>query len=411
MAKLPQQFETAFDTYVVTAVIGEGGAGRVFEVKDSSGKPLALKCLHPYLITTERRKRFKNEIDFNAKHDHRNLIQVLDSGLSTEGTTKTPFYVMPKFPETLRSLLSKKISPDIVLPLFSQILDGLEAAHLLGVTHRDLKPENVLYDNAGQLIVVADFGIAHFEEDIIATAVETKLGTKLANLAYSAPEQRTKGVRIDRRADIYALGLILNEMFTNSLAQGTGFMTIAAVAPPFAYLDALVDKMIQQNPDTRPASIEEIKKELIGRKNEFIALQRLDAARREIVPAAAPNQVSPVNLIGVDWYGQSLVLKLDRAPEPGWIQTFQQLSNVSYIMGTQPSSFQFQGDTARIGIEERNAQTIINQFKPWLGMATHEYQKKLNDLAEREERERRDALTQKIALAEQRERILKSLKV
>jgi serine/threonine protein kinase len=111
-----------------------------------------------------------------------------------------------------------------VLPLFSGILDGVEAAHLLRVTHRDLKPENILCDEKS-LPVVADFGIAHFEEDIIATAVKTPAGAKMANLSYSAPEQRMRGAAVDLRADIFALGLILNEMFTRSVPQGVGYAT------------------------------------------------------------------------------------------------------------------------------------------------------------------------------------------
>ncbi len=62
MAKAPQAFETLSDTYSVTGVIGEGGSGRVFVVKDTSGKMYALKCLFPHLSTTQKRKRFKNEV-------------------------------------------------------------------------------------------------------------------------------------------------------------------------------------------------------------------------------------------------------------------------------------------------------------------------------------------------------------
>ncbi len=144
----PKQFDTAFDTYKVIATIGEGGAGRVFSVSNESGESLALKCLSPDRITTERRKRFKNEIAFCSNYEHRNIIQVLDSGLSIIKSTKCPFYVMPKFPATLRQLLNEGIPREKTLLLFSQILDGIDAAHKMNTFHRDIKPENILYDQS-----------------------------------------------------------------------------------------------------------------------------------------------------------------------------------------------------------------------------------------------------------------------
>ncbi len=183
MAKNPETFETAFDTYHIIGVIGEGGAGRVFEVKTSSGPTLALKCLRPELASTEKRKRFKNEIDFCSENTHPNLIHVLDWGVAEWDGKRTPFYVMPKYAGTLRGLMEKKIASGAVLRAFGQILDGVEAAHLLGVTHRDLKPENILFDPKQGLFVVADLGIAHFEEEIIATAVETKRGERLEGIS------------------------------------------------------------------------------------------------------------------------------------------------------------------------------------------------------------------------------------
>ena len=209
MAKAPKVFETLSDTYAVTGVVGEGGSGRVFAVKDSAGAAYALKCLFPHLVTTQKRKRFKNEIDFCSKQRQPNLIQVIDFGLVAWEGAKVPFYVMPLLPMTLRRLLDQKLPSTRVLPLFSQVLDGVEAAHKLGVTHRDLKPENILYDTEHDRLLIADFGIAHFEEEIIATAVETKAADKLLNIRYSAPEQREKGAPVDLRADIFALGLIL----------------------------------------------------------------------------------------------------------------------------------------------------------------------------------------------------------
>ncbi|MFA7254551.1 MAG: serine/threonine-protein kinase [Candidatus Omnitrophota bacterium] len=409
--KNPKSFETACGDYSVVSVIGEGGAGRVFLVRDHSGKEMALKCLYPELITTERRKRFKNEIDFCQRECHENLIRVIDSGLMICADGKTPFYVMPFFPMTLRALIEKRIPSDKVLPIFNQILNGVEAAHLLGVTHRDLKPENILYDPNRDLIVVADFGIAHFEEDVLATTVETQPASKMANFSYAAPEQRSKGSNVDLRVDIYALGLILNEMFTTKVPHGTGYQKIETVAPSYTYLDSLIEIMIQQSPGARPSNIEDIKKGLIGRKNSFVVLQHLDAKKHEVVLASTPQQFTPIKLKGVDWSKGMLLFELDQVPPRKWIELFQNPSGYSAIYGYGPSAIGFQKNTAMIRIEERLAQQIVNHFKEYLNSANREYQKHLSTEAAQRELEQRRQLEQEIAEAETRGRILKNVKI
>lgn len=409
----PTSFDTAFDAYeVMGAPLGEGGAGRVFSVKNGSNERFALKCLSPERITTDRRKRFKNEIAFCSKYEHQNIIQVLDSGLAIIKGEKCPFYVMPEFPMTLRKLLDQGISRDKVLPLFSQILDGIDAAHKLKAFHRDLKPENILYDPTKNLAVIADFGIAHFEEDIIATLVETKITAKMANLGYSAPEQRIKGSKVDHRADIFALGLILNEMFTGVVPHGTGYKVIASAAPELAYLDPLVERMIQNDPEARPSSIDTIKSELIARGNMFVALQRVDAITKEVVPKFEAGKFDPIKIVSPDWENGRLILELNRMPESGWMQRFQQPSgNWSHIMGSGPEYFQFNGTKASVGASEQSAQQIVDYAKGYVEMANRSYQSDLDMKAKQEEQAYRVKLRQAQATAEARARVVSKLKV
>src|SRR5207253_76696 len=94
-------------------------------------------------LATSRRKRLKNEVLFCQRCQHPNIVQVLDTGSAQVEGEALSFYVMPYYAKTLRSLITPRIAPDEVLPLFSQLLDGVEAAHLSGVHHRDLKPENI----------------------------------------------------------------------------------------------------------------------------------------------------------------------------------------------------------------------------------------------------------------------------
>jgi serine/threonine protein kinase len=185
---------------------------------------------------------------------HPNIIKVEDWGLTEVAGQEVPFYVMPLYSKTLRHLMGDGIDSNTILALFGQILDGIEAAHEQGVWHRDLKPENLLYDPDSRRVVIADFGIAHFAEPLLQTTIETGPQERLANFQYAAPEQRTRS-KVDHRADIYALGLILNEMFTGRLLQGTGHKTIGSIAPSHARLDFAVDRMVRQSPAERPQSI------------------------------------------------------------------------------------------------------------------------------------------------------------
>jgi serine/threonine protein kinase len=412
MSKNPKAFLTAFDQYATIATIGEGGAGRVFEVRDTSGETFALKCLHPDLATTEKRKRFKNEISFCSKNTHPNLIRVLDWGVVDWGDTQTLFYVMPKYAGTLRGSMNAKIPPDQVLRIFGQILDGVEAAHMRGVIHRDLKPENILCTQDKQVYLVADLGIAHFHEDMLATMVETKQGHKVLNIAHSAPEQRTRGGSVDHRADVYALGQILNEMFTGSVPEGTGYDTIGSVSPEFGYLDGLVEQMRQQKPDARPQSIGAIKNELIGQRNDFIGFQELDEKRNEVVRTNIPNAVEPVEIIAGNWDKGVLTLTLNRVPEHDWTIKFRQPGgDFGYMQGIGPTAYAFKGRIVEVAVEARYAQNATDQFKSWSPKATEALQEELVRAAHDKDIEQRRKLAVEIAQAEEKGLVNSKLRI
>ena len=413
MAPKLTTFETPFETYTVAKTIGEGGAGRVYEVTNSSGDVFALKCLAAERITKERLKRFKNEVEFCQRCDHPNIVRVLDMGTTLLGGNKCPFYVMKRYTGTLRTHIGR-LEPSEAIRAFSQMLDGVEAAHLLGVWHRDLKPENVLWNEAERALVVADFGIAHFEEEEIYTAVETKVAARMANFQYSAPEQRARGLPIDSKVDIFSLGLILNEMFTSEVAQGSGHKRIADLHPTYAYLDAVVDSMIQQNPQKRPASIEAIKKELISQKNAFVAFQQLDEAKRRVVPTSAEPEFDPIAFINVDYEQETLKLKLSRKAPIQWAAEFHQLrgGHESYV-GYGPEAFQIVGDTVSIRTRDDSKfiQELVNFAKQYLASANRGYLQFLRDCKVKEERDQRAALEKLVAEKELRNNILANVKL
>jgi serine/threonine protein kinase len=254
-------FRTPFHVYTERGVIGEGGSGRVLRVVDEDGVEHALKYLKPDTASVQKSKRFRNELNFSANNTHQNIIKVTDRGLAEIEGTEVPFYVMPVYRQTLRALMDGSVGSEKLMSIFLQILNGVEEAHNRQIWHRDLKPENILFDSASDTAVVTDFGIAHFSEEHLHTEIMTRPQDRLANFRYAAPEQRSNSIA-DGRADIYALGMILYEMLTGELLQGSQLKKVASVHPGLTHLDYLVERMTTQSPDDRLATITDVKRQL-----------------------------------------------------------------------------------------------------------------------------------------------------
>jgi serine/threonine protein kinase len=126
--------------------------------------------------------------------------------------------------------------------------------------------------------------------------VQTQRAERLANFQYAAPEQRIKGRTVDHRADIYALGLILNEMFTGETPLGTGFKPVSEVVSAYSYLDKIIERMIRNSVDQRPNSIEEIKQELSLSQQQYVNSHHFTT--KQIIKAAEQLYRADVDCIG-----------------------------------------------------------------------------------------------------------------
>jgi serine/threonine protein kinase len=406
--------ETTFGVYTLAEVIGEGGAGRVFAATDEEGHQWAIKLLSASRATRDRRKRFKNEILFSERMKHPNVVAVVDHGVAALTDGPSPFYVMPRYEDSLRAVMSRLPDPIARLRCFEQILSGIEAAHLVGVVHRDIKPENILCGIGATTFVVADFGIAHFTDEELYTAADTAPDTRLANFLYAAPEQRVRGRLVDKRADIYALGLLLNELFTGTVPHGTAYRTIAETSPEYAWLDPIVEAMLRQKPEDRPASIEAIKRSFIAHRQDFVTRQRLDEIQRTVVPIIAvtdPLAETPPQLIDFEWARGQLTLILDRAINPKWVSALHNMGSYSSVWGKGPEMFSFSDRQARIPAQENEIQGIIDHFKIWLPQATATYAQMLQrERREAEEREHAQLRAEQEELERQR-RVKASIRV
>jgi len=197
------------DRYEILELLGQGGMGAVYKARDTELERLvALKLIRPELASNpEILHRFKQELILAREVTHRNVIRIFDLGQA-----KGIKFITMEFVEgrDLRTLLRErgKLPPDEAVQIIAQVCRALDAAHSAGVVHRDLKPQNIMLD-AKDRVYVMDFGIAHSLE----TPGMTQTGALMGTPEYMSPEQ-AKGMKVDARSDLFALGIIFYEMLT-----------------------------------------------------------------------------------------------------------------------------------------------------------------------------------------------------
>jgi serine/threonine protein kinase/tetratricopeptide (TPR) repeat protein len=197
--------------YRILDVLGTGGMGTVYRARDVELDVLvALKVLRHELVGAPGAlDRFRREVKLARRVTHRNVARAHDIG-EHEGERFLTMELVEG--ESLKQVLERESRLPVwrVLEIAFALCDGLEAAHRVGVVHRDLKPDNVLIAVDGR-VVISDFGIARAVE---SGAVSPTIGLVVGTPGYMAPEQVEGSVELDGRADIYALGAILFELFT-----------------------------------------------------------------------------------------------------------------------------------------------------------------------------------------------------
>jgi serine/threonine protein kinase len=192
------------ERYRIISLLGRGGMGEVFRADDLTlGQPVALKFLPESMTGQFMLERFHNEVRIARRISHPNVCRVYDIGETNNQVFLSMEYVDG---EDLSSLLRRipRLPADKALEIARKICAGLAAAHDKGVLHRDLKPSNIMLDGRGEVLIM-DFGLAGLAHEI----EDVRSGTP----AYMAPEQLV-GKEVTARSDIYALGLVLYELFT-----------------------------------------------------------------------------------------------------------------------------------------------------------------------------------------------------
>ncbi|MBO0860086.1 MAG: protein kinase [Chloracidobacterium sp.] len=266
---------TLLDKYRIDALVGLGGMGAVYYAYHSGiDRHVAFKILQPNIALSDDHvvELFEREAKLAGRLFHENIVDVTDAGRGDEDLA----YIVMEWLEgrTLDEELLKKerFSFTRAAGITRQVAAALGEAHRKHVIHRDLKPGNIMLVDSPTVrdhVKVLDFGIGKaLEETMASSMVSIVLGTP----HYASPEQLTVGGRIDRRSDIYSLGVILYRMLGGKLpfnspsmgeviqmqltAEPAPLITLRPETPPA--VERLVISMLAKDPARRPQSVAEL---------------------------------------------------------------------------------------------------------------------------------------------------------
>jgi serine/threonine protein kinase len=235
--------------YLLLDLLGRGGMGEVWRARQLSlEREVAVKILSPELAEEPAFiRRFDIEAAALSTLSHPNVVAIID-----RGTFKGTFYFVMEYAKgkSLREKLAHgRLSAEAALQITTQLLSALSYAHRQAIVHRDLKPENILFDDQG-VAKVADFGLAAMlgrnkGEELTRSAVA--MGTA----SYMAPEQRRDAHKVDRRADLFSVGIMLYEMLVGEVPAGSFAMPSRRVPGLPRAIDGYLSQALEPDPSLR----------------------------------------------------------------------------------------------------------------------------------------------------------------
>ncbi len=272
--------------YRVTGVLGWGGMGTVYDgLHETIGKEVAIKVLNPHLVANRQiAQRFLAEAKAVNSIRNPNIIDIFSFGVTEE---QYHYFVMEKLNGiTLGSYLLQHGTVPLrpAYEILTQVFSAIAAAHDKGIIHRDLKPENIYLERRAlfdHYVKILDFGIAKFTVNGFKTAV-TKAGTPIGTPKYMSPEQ-CKGVDVTVASDIYALGIIMYEMFTGTIPfRKKSYLEMllahlneppprpSLLVPMDPPLENLILWALQKDPGKRPPSVRDLAENVLAYLKEKI---------------------------------------------------------------------------------------------------------------------------------------------
>lgn len=277
-----------FGKYTLVEFLGQGGMAEVYKAHQPGlERYVAIKVMHRHLARTgDFVSRFRREARSIGQLQHSHIMHVID--FDVEGDT---YYLVMDFiqGELLKDYLERAqvLSVDEAVALMLQLVDAIEYAHQLGMVHRDIKSANIMFrDETASHVILTDFGMARLKTDSGLTATGAVVGTP----AYMSPEA-IEGTKIDERADIYSLGVVLYEMVTGTTPY-TGDTPLSVVVkqlseplpPPTDInpdlppaVETLLLKTLEKDPDDRFQTASDLKaalSELQSRLNSSVPIPK-----------------------------------------------------------------------------------------------------------------------------------------
>ncbi len=268
--------------YKTTGILGEGGMATVFKgVQLSLNREVAIKVLKLSLKNQDEiRSRFQQESFIIARLNHPNIIQVIDQGITDEGC---PYFIMPfiKSVNLKSAFETGKITNNRALDIFAQVAKALSYAHKNNVIHCDIKPENILVDFEGNVRVL-DFGISKLAKKM-SKNTQAEQDYIAGSASYMSPEQQLGISKVSIKSDIYSLGVVMYQFFTNQLPNG-------GIAPPInlnrntpELISSLIMKCLERSPSKRPENAEQIVISLLSvLKGEHITNDKRRRAQSDV---------------------------------------------------------------------------------------------------------------------------------
>lgn len=319
--------------YRIEKMLGEGGMGSVYLASHTQlERKAAIKVLHPNLATNPQiRERFKNEASTMAHLKHPNIVDLYDYMETPNGLFLIMEFISGKELEDYIKTVSGPVPEEHIIHFFSQILDGFNYAHKEGVVHRDIKPSNLLITPKGK-VKILDFGIAKLMDS--ADKNMTKAGARMGTVLYMSPEQ-VKGEAVDRRSDIYALGVTLFQMATgrgpyieSQVTEYEVYSKIVNEPLPRAKsvypnvsdkLQAIIDKATAKNPAQRFQTCEDFKNAILSLQSPEEDLHNSQYGQTQTNLKTTPAEARPIS--ESERINQEIEAKRRRRRQNYWIRT------------------------------------------------------------------------------------------
>jgi len=251
-----------FPRWEIRSLLGRGGMGAVYLARQPElDRDVAVKILPLEACSNEAAvERFRREARTLAKLQHPGIVMLHETGVTPAGHV---YFVMEHVDGSPLSewLSAGKMDVPRAVDIVRQVCDALAYAHGCGVIHRDIKPSNILIDNDGR-VKLADFGLARWDDGRGDDGMElSRTGMFMGTPAYTAPEQARDSSRVDHRADLYSLGVLLYEMLTGEVPRGV-FQSPSSKVGSDERLDEVVRRALQERPEDRYQEASQIKRDV-----------------------------------------------------------------------------------------------------------------------------------------------------